>query len=253
MNVKSNSIVKAGIGYTIGNYLIKGLSFLTIPIFSRVLSTSDYGMYNTYLALESIMCSIIGLALHTSLKNAKYKYKEEYDSYVSAMVFLEVLSMIVWIWIGMIFSNAVYTEFGFSKIMIIFLIVHCTGSSILSIYNVHLSLTYSYKAYIKIAAFNAIFNVILSVVLVLTIFDNKRYLGRIIGTVLPIACIGIYIIYKVWRCKKPRISGEYCNYGILYSLPLIPHAVSQVILNQFYRIMINNMTGASQAGIYSFA
>jgi len=34
MELKNNKIIKAGLGYTIGNYLIKGLSFLTIPIFA---------------------------------------------------------------------------------------------------------------------------------------------------------------------------------------------------------------------------
>ena len=34
-----NRVLKAGIGYTIGNYLLKGLSFFTIPIFTRLLTT----------------------------------------------------------------------------------------------------------------------------------------------------------------------------------------------------------------------
>ena len=32
---KSNKVVKAGIGYVIGNYLLKGLTFFTLPIFTR--------------------------------------------------------------------------------------------------------------------------------------------------------------------------------------------------------------------------
>lgn len=49
---KQNSIKRAGVGYTIGNYLIRGLGFLTVPIFSRLLSTADYGFYNTYTSYE---------------------------------------------------------------------------------------------------------------------------------------------------------------------------------------------------------
>ena len=50
----NSKAVKAGIGYTIGNYLIKGLSFLTIPIFTRLLSTEDYGIVNIFGAYENI-------------------------------------------------------------------------------------------------------------------------------------------------------------------------------------------------------
>ena len=67
----SNKIVKAGLGYIIGNYLLKGLTFLTIPIFTKLLSTTDYGVYNSFVAYESILSIIIGFALHSSYKNAK--------------------------------------------------------------------------------------------------------------------------------------------------------------------------------------
>lgn len=65
---EENKVIKAGIGYTIGNYLLKGLSFLTVPLFSRLLDTSDYGIFNTYLAYQGIMFLLVGIALHTSLK-----------------------------------------------------------------------------------------------------------------------------------------------------------------------------------------
>ena len=31
--LKKNKVLKAGIGYTIGNYFLKGLGFITVPIF----------------------------------------------------------------------------------------------------------------------------------------------------------------------------------------------------------------------------
>ena len=56
-----NAILKAGLGYTIGNYMIKGLTFFSIPIFARLLSPDNYGIYNTYIAYESILCYVCGL------------------------------------------------------------------------------------------------------------------------------------------------------------------------------------------------
>ena len=55
-----NAILKAGLGYTIGNYMIKGLTFFSIPIFARLLSPDNYGIYNTYIAYESILCMCVG-------------------------------------------------------------------------------------------------------------------------------------------------------------------------------------------------
>lgn len=39
MAKKSNKVVNAGIGYTIGNIFIKGVSFLTIPLYTRLMAT----------------------------------------------------------------------------------------------------------------------------------------------------------------------------------------------------------------------
>ena len=51
-NKSDKRYIKAGIGYTIANYFIKGLSFITLPIYVRLMSTADYGNFNTYLAYE---------------------------------------------------------------------------------------------------------------------------------------------------------------------------------------------------------
>ena len=74
-------VIKAGIGYTVGYYLLKGLSFLTVPVFSRLLSPAENGIFNTYLAYQTILFLLVGMALHTSLKNAKYKYEENFAAY----------------------------------------------------------------------------------------------------------------------------------------------------------------------------
>ena len=68
MDKNNNKIIKAGLGYTVGNYLIKGLTFLTVPIFARLLSQNDYGIYNTFVAYESFLYLFIGFALHSSYK-----------------------------------------------------------------------------------------------------------------------------------------------------------------------------------------
>ena len=87
----SKKIFKAGVGYTVGNYMLKGLTFFSIPLFTRLLTTSDYGQFNTFIAYESIVFVVIGLALHASFKNAKYKYKHNFNRYVSTCITLGLI------------------------------------------------------------------------------------------------------------------------------------------------------------------
>ena len=92
-----------------------------------------------------------------------------------------------------------------------------------------------------------------SVLLILTLCRGQGYLGRILGTLIPAVLVGIYVVFRLWRKDRPRISREYWRYGMAISLPTVPHGLSQLLLNQFDRIMIKSIIGSTEAGLYSFA
>ncbi len=249
----SSKVIKAGAGYVIGNYLLKGITFLSAPIFARLLSTAEFGDFNTYIAFESIIYILVGFALHSSINNAKYKYEQKFNEYVSSIIVLVIMSSIVWLVFANVFYDFYQSRFGFSRLVANILIVHCLSSSLWQIYNSYLSVNYSYKSFLKVSSFNAILNMGLSIVLILTLFEKQRSLGRIIGTVIPMVLVGIYIICFFFRKSKPKFAKEYWKFGLGYSLPIVPHGISQVILSAFDRIMIKDMIGSAEAGIYSFA
>lgn len=253
INQHTKSVVKAGAGYIIGNYLLKGITFLAAPIFTRLLTTAEYGDVNTYLSYEDIVYILVGLALHSSINNAKYKYKEKIDSYVSSIVLLILLSASVWLVGANVFFDLYKDIFGFDRFVANILIFHCLFSSLFQVFSVYVSLSYSVKDFLKVTAFNGIANIVVSVILVLTAFSNQRYLGRILGTVIPIGIVGAYVVVFFFRKAKPKVSLSFWRYGIGYSLPIIPHGISQVVLSSFDRIMIRDMVGSAEAGIYSFA
>lgn len=253
VSLSSNKVVKAGAGYVIGNYLLKGITFLSAPIFTRLLTTAEYGDFNTYLSYESIIYILVGIALHSSINNAKYKYGDALNSYVSSIVTLLLTSTGIWFVISNIFFDFYKSIFGFDRIVANILIFHCLCSSLLQIYNVYVSLTYSVKSFLKVTAFNGVANIVVSVLLLLTVFNNQRCFGRIVGTVIPIGLIGIYILVFFFKNAKPSINLSYWKFGLLYSLPIVPHGISQVVLSTFDRIMIKSMVGSSEAGIYSFS
>ena len=248
-----NKVVKAGAGYVIGNYLLKGITFLSAPIFTRLLTTEEFGNFGTYTSYESIFYIIVGLALHSSINNAKYKYKEKFEEYVSSIVLLTGISTFLW----MILANVFYDSYGqaldLSRLLVNILVLHCFGTAMFQFFNTYVSLNYSVKSFMKLTSINALTNMALSIILILTVFSESRFLGRVIGTALPIFLIAVYIVIYFCRKSKPVINLQYWKFALRYSLPIIPHGISQVILSSFDRIMIKNMIGAAEAGLYNFA
>ena len=253
MSKKSSKVFKAGLGYTIGNYLIKGLSFLTIPIFSRLLSTSEYGIYNSFVAYETILFIFIGMALHGSYKNAKYELSERYHTYISSTLLFIVMNAIVGLVACNLLNTILLPLLGLDRISLNLLVLYSFSTAVITCYNSYIGLEYKYKSYIVVSLINAVGTVGLSIVLMMGIFNENRYLGRIIGTVVPGLLIAISLICFFWRRSKPKDIIKNLKWGLSYSVPLVPHGISQVILTQFDRIMIRKIVGASEAGIYSFA
>lgn len=252
-SAKSTKVIKAGIGYTIGNYLIKGLSFFTLPIFTRLLSTEDYGLYNTFFAYEAVICILIGLALHSSLKNAKYRFKERFEDYISSCILLILLIFLVWELGSNILYGLINKFIDLPRLYINLLLIYSFGSALILFFNNYVGLYFRYQSFLKLSLVNAVGSVIISVLLIFTVFDDARGYGRIVGMCVPVIGIGIFIIYYFFKKSWPVYNKEYWSYGLRYSLPIVPHGVSQMILLQFDRIMINSIIGASAAGIYGFS
>ena len=65
--------------------------------------------------------------------------------------------------------------------------------------------------------------------------------------------VAVNIIIEFWKREKPCKDLSLLKWGVKYSIPIIPHGLSQIVLNQFDRIMIMKMGTDENAGIYSFA
>lgn len=248
----SHKEIKAGVGYTIGNILIKGISFISLPVFSRLMSSSEYGYFNTYVAYEAILAIILGVGMHASIKNAQYDFKEEQAVFVSTQAIIVLLTTIIVGVIYFVFQIQINSFTGFSTQIMTLLILQSFGAAMLNIVNSKLSLNYDYKSYLWYAAFNTIVNFLLSVILILTVMADNRLLGRVIGAATPLLLIGVYSFLGFEKRVSPRFDKRMAKYALAFGFPLVWHYLSQQIQSQFDRIMITNLVDASSTGIYSF-
>ena len=88
MNGKNNKVLKAGIAYTISNFLVKGMSFLTMPIFTRIMSSEDIGQFSNVSTWFGILAILTTFELFSSINIARFDFKEDLDSYISSILIL---------------------------------------------------------------------------------------------------------------------------------------------------------------------
>ena len=245
--------LKAGLGYTVGNMLVRGISFLTLPIFSRLMTEHEFGVFNVFLSYEAVLFVVVGLALHSSVKSANYEFPGEIDEYTSSV------SIIYWIGFGVLFAAAaafgrlLTGPLGIPYPAILMLVCFSFGSAVVTLYNERLSLNYSYVRYMVVALINSLGSVGLSLLLMVTVFSEHRDMGRIVGASAVFLALGVAIMFGFYRKARPRPVRAYWQFGVKYSSPIIPHGLSQVLLGQCDRVMIKSMVSFSAAGIYSLA
>ena len=127
---------------------------------------------------------------------------------------------------------------GFSRIMINCLILQSFGSYLIYFYGAKLNIEFKYKSYLMISFFNTIGNIVLSILLILFVFNTDRYIGRILGTAIPIIIISILVVFFILKNGKKLYDKGYWKYALSIGLPLVPHVISQSLLSQFDRVMI---------------
>ena len=246
-NIKA---LKSGIWYTLANFITKAIGFLTTPIFTRLLSHNEYGLYSNYNSWLSTLIILATLNLGSTFISARFDHEKDFDSYISSVLVLSSGSTIVFALLfncfPAYFSSLIGVDIGYLNIMIIYMLLY----SAVDMFQVRERYYYKYKVSVAISLFIAVSTALLSVVLVLG-FENKLF-GRILGSAVPTVVLGI-VLYTVilFRGKKVRIA--YWKYALPICLPYIPHLLSLTLLNSMDKMMITKICGAEDNALYSVA
>ena len=105
---KVASVAKIGIIYTISNIVVRGMAFLSTPIFTRLLTQKEYGDFSNISSWANIISIIVTMQLYVSIVRAKYDYGEEIDKYLSSILILG--NLITLIWWGIVECNLSFFE-----------------------------------------------------------------------------------------------------------------------------------------------
>ena len=244
------SLAKIGIIYTISNIIIKGMVFLTTPIFTRLMSQEQYGSFSNISSWANIISIITTLCLYSSISRARYDYDENINGYMSTIAILgSAFTLIVWFSIELkidFWENV----FAMDRLYIRSIMLYSLFAPAVQILIAKYQIYNEYKNVIILTWVTLFVSVVAS--LALTCIMINKLTGRVIGNYVVIAIIDIvFWIYIIIQGKT--FSLKMCRYAFALSLPLLVHELSGVLLNSSDRIIINQLCGANEAALYSIA
>ena len=228
------------------------VTFLIIPILTNIMSTADVGIATSFVTLKNILAIIVLLSIEKSIDRIILDSKDrDYES-LSSILIISTISSLLFYFVYLLFSKFINNILGFSTPMMTLMFALVTIINGTNIYITYCNYKNKYKITFIYNILSSPIAQIMSLVLVYLLTTHK-YLGRIIGLdFFPIIMgiiFSILILYRGKCCYDKKIVAS----ALAISIPLIPHMLSQVLLSNCDLLMIKNMVGASEAGIYSIA
>jgi O-antigen/teichoic acid export membrane protein len=238
--------------YISANFFLKGLTFLTIPVFTRLLSPADYGNISLYTTLISIFGIIFILGADGALYRYYFEKNEDYHSFLGTnMVFLLFVN-ILFVSILYLFKNYITNLFSLNENIYNYAIIVSFLSVPVALLLADYQCSLKSKKYsiINILKYSSI--TLLSIVLIMLMSENL-YMGRVYSELLVGLVFFVYALVLLLKFSKFNLKFKYIKYSLLLGIPLLPGALSQFALNFFDRLIINQVNGENEVGLYSFA
>ena len=124
IKIKDNLSRNAAI-YTVGNLFNKAILVLSSPVFTRLLSTNEYGQVTVYITWLGIFTVFTGLELGGSLTNAYYDYGEKnYRAYAKTCISLSMLATLVIILAVVLFQERMEKVFNLDYSLVLLAFLH---------------------------------------------------------------------------------------------------------------------------------
>ncbi len=204
----SKSAVKATIWYVISDFLLRGISVITMPLFTRLLSTTEIGKYSILSSWISILSITVTLNLVPSVLLARFDYKDKLDNYVSTVSELGIISASLFCAIGYALKSPLAKLFGLDDYAFTIMLIHivfCQASSIL-LAKYRANLEYEKSV---IFSFGSTIIVTLIAVVCTVVFED-RLQGRVYGTYGTKIIINV-IIFAFILFRRHAFKIEYCK------------------------------------------
>lgn len=250
---EASPAVKASMAYMVCTFLQKGVSLLTTPIFTRLLTTEQYGyysVYNSWLAVIKIFSTL--MLAGTVYMQAVVKFQHDRDRMTSAVAGLGTLTTLTVTVAYILFREQINHLLGVDTLIMTCILITAWEELMLDLWAVQQRVDYAWKPLVILTLVVTVVKPALGMAAVVAT-DAFKAEARIVSAVAVDALAYSGFFFHFIRRGKTLFDREYWKYFLAFSIPLIPHFLTRIVLNHSDTLMIKALCGQSEAGVYNLA
>lgn len=255
-NIPEN--LKATIVFAIASFATSGINYITTPVFTRLLTQSEYGVVSVYNSLYTIVSVIATLTLSRPgvLNVGLYEHAENRWRYLSSMLGAVAVSTLVLSGIVALLWPSIATLVDLPVSLVVLMLLTCLLQPTVTFWTSKNRYEYNYKTTFFVTVGSAILAQAASIAAVFWCAQHTEANLAVIRLWSAGAVnLAVAVVLYVYVCAKGK---KYIDFPLwkktfAFALPLIPHYLGFALLSGTDKIMIRDMVGADKAGIYSLA
>ena len=237
--------------YIASSAIARAIGALGTPIFTRLLTPEEYGLYPLYGSWLSVFSVIITLELTgAAMYRGLQRHGTEKDDFISAVLGLILTLFVVFCAIYAIFGNFINSFTGLQPSITRLMLAQILASAVLSLYTARARFEYKYKVVALLNVLSAIFSPAVAIVLIRL---GLRAEARIYGSSLTLAVIALPIIVAMLRRSTKLYSRKKWLYLLRRAVPLLPHYFSMTLILKIAEITVSRIHGGEALGKISVA
>ena len=253
--MKKRSLSGSVAWYGLGNLFVRSLSFILLPLYSNLISPTEFGNYSLLLSVYAVVQVFFQFGMFGALNKFYIEEKSEnkklliFSSILNSIIIIaSFLTLMLWLLSSQI-SIIVFNSPDFKDILILTfaaLFFETFSFYILS----WLKTLELAKKVVLYSSVGAILNLVLNIVFV---YFLKLQVYGIIGAQLISGIILLILLLPQIKNKYIfRIDKKILSVVIKFSLPLLLANLFMAGSNVADRFILNIYSGREQVGLYSF-
>lgn len=255
-NIPDN--LKATLVFAIASFATSGINYITTPIFTRLLTNTEYGtvsVYNSWYSIIRVFASMT-LIFPGILNVGLYDHRDNRWKYLSSMLGITTCATLALTLIYSLFHVQVEFALALPTSLVILMLLTCFSQPATTFWTYKQRYEYRYKVTFFVSVGSAVMAQIVSI---LAVMYAKESDGgnlaevRLWSAGLVNIVVGMVIFAYICRQGKTVVDLPLWKKTILVAIPLIPHYLGGELLSSIDKIMISQMVGSDKAGIYSLA
>lgn len=244
---------KSSVAFMFASFIQHGMGFLITPLFTRLLSTADFGLVTVYNSWVEIIGTVAMLSLSSGMFNVgMMDYADNRDGFTSALLGISNIATVITVSVFYAASLVFPETVKIPKNLFVLMFLYFIFQPATRFWTARQRFEYKYKALTLVTIGSTVLSPVIGILCVLA-NDNNLGVIRLWGTNSVLIVFGIAFYINTLRKNYRLFDRKIWAYALKFSIPLLPHYLSMHLLAASDRVMIQSMIGASEAAIYGLA